>query len=122
MLKVLVGPRRLLRIGRVARGLGEGIVMAFGMEKGRDWFFHDFLLIQRPWNERGSSCIFEPANHTDVIGQGSRTHDKWVRQPESKVGGGQVHFICPPCRSSSGDSVCGRSGSAAGTLMPANCW
>jgi hypothetical protein len=70
VLKVLVGPGRLLRIRRVARGLGEGVVMAFGVKKRRDLFSHDILLIQRTENERGGSCIFELANHADVIGQG----------------------------------------------------
>jgi hypothetical protein len=70
VLKVLVGPGRLLRIGRVARGLGEGVVMAFGVEKSGDLFPHDILLIQRTENECGSSCIFELVNHTDIIGHG----------------------------------------------------
>ena len=94
--------------------------MAFGVEKPRDLLLNDIFFIQRTENERGSPCIFKLANHTDIIGQVPRTHDKRVGQLESEVVRGEVHL--PSLTVEGGGHVSGRLGSATGTLMPANCW
>ena len=47
VLQVFVGPERLLGLGSVARGLGEGVVVALGVEERVHLLARDLFLVQR---------------------------------------------------------------------------
>src|SRR5436305_13708354 len=95
MFEVCVGSERRLVIGREAPGFRKRFVEALDVAQRLHLLADDFFLVEGTQDEHRRASVLERTRRIDVVAEWAWADDERAGQPESEIGGAEIHHLFP---------------------------